>query len=366
MTTKPRIAIVGPGRLGGALAQHLRRAGYTITDLVSPKRTRSNRRTRSLAATLGARVSNLDNAVLNANLVWFCVPDRQIAVAASLLAKKTNWSRKTAFHSSGALPSGELAVLRQRGAAIASVHPMMTFVRGTVPSLQGVPFALEGDLAALRIAQKIVRNLGGLPFKIAAKHKVAYHAWGAFASPLLIALLVSAEQVARAAGLSAADARKKMLPILKQTIGNYARLGPARASSGPFVRGDAETVRKHLKILRAIPEAREVYLALAQVTLRSLPMQNKSSLRQILSLMSALGAVEVGDRVRIIEVPPLKPTEHRTHTIFQRCLGKVFPVAGFQKGLIELQVGRVVGRFPGAETIWVEPEFLERVDSPRR
>jgi predicted short-subunit dehydrogenase-like oxidoreductase (DUF2520 family) len=282
MATKPRIAIVGPGRLGSALAQHLRRGGYTITELISPKRARSNRGTRSLAASLGAQISNLDDAELDANLIWFCVPDREIAAAAHLLAKKTRWSGKTAFHSSGALPSNELEVLRHGGAVIASVHPMMTFVRGTVPSLRRVPFALEGDPAALKIAKKIVRDLGGESFKIRASDKVAYHAWGAFASPLLIALLVSAEQLARAAGLSATDARRKMLPILKQTIDNYARLGPAGAFTGPLVRGDAETVRKHLKILKRIPEERDVYLALARTAVRHLPVQQRKKIEQAL------------------------------------------------------------------------------------
>lgn len=284
MATKPRIAIVGPGRLGSALAQHLSRAGYSITELISPQRTRSNRETgASLAARLRARVSNLDNAVLNASLVWFCVPDREIAAAACLLAKRTNWSGKTAFHSSGALPSTELEVLRRVGAKVASVHPMMTFVWRALPSLQGVPFALEGDAAALRMAHKIVGALGGQSFKIRASHKAAYHAWGAFASPLLIALLVSAEQVARAAGLAAADARSKMLPILKQTIDNYGRLGPARAFSGPLVRGDAEVVRKHLNVLKRIPEERDVYLALARTAVRRLPVQQRRRLEQVLS-----------------------------------------------------------------------------------
>ena len=98
-------------------------------------------------------------------------------------------------------------------------------------------------------ARRIVRDLGGEAFTIRKQHKTAYHAWGSFASPLLVATLVTAEQVARDAGLSAVDARKKMLPIVKQTIANYEMLGPAAAFSGPIVRGDAEIVRKHLQVL---------------------------------------------------------------------------------------------------------------------
>jgi len=280
MTRKPRIAIVGPGRLGSALALELSRAGYRIAEIISRKQPEG--KSRSLARKLGARAFLPNNAVLDADLIWFCVPDREIAAAARSIASKTEWAGRTAFHSSGALASSELDVLRKRGAKAAAAHPMMTFVRGAVPSLKGVAFAVEGDASAVRLARRIVRDLGGETFRILAKDKAAYHAWGAFASPLLVALLVSAEQVARAAGLKTAEARKKMLPILKQTIENYARLSPAGAFSGPLVRGDAEIVRKHLQVLRNIPEAKEVYLALARIAVRHLPVQQRRKLEHAL------------------------------------------------------------------------------------
>ncbi|HXY15044.1 MAG TPA: DUF2520 domain-containing protein [Terriglobales bacterium] len=282
MAKKPSIAIVGPGRLGTALVRHLSQAGYKIAALIGREVNVTKPRTQSTAPRLRTRVPTIESALLNANVIWFCVPDREISRAASALAAKVDWSGKTAFHSSGALSSHELDVLRRRGAAVASVHPLMTFVRGAVPSLEGVPFALEGDKNALRIAQKIVRDLGGEPFKIRAEDKVAYHTWGAFASPLLVALLVSAEQVARVAGVSASDARRKMLPILRQTIENYGRLGPAGAFSGPWVRGDAEVVRQHLRILRRIPAARDVYLSLGKASLNRLPVQQKKRLQKTL------------------------------------------------------------------------------------
>ncbi len=159
---------------------------------------------------------------------------------------------------------------------------MMTFVSGSIPSLKGVPFAVEGDAAAVRVARQIVKCLGGEAFTIRKQHKAAYHAWGAFASPLLVATLVTAEQLARSIGLSAAQARNRMLPIVRQTIANYEALGPAGAFSGPIVRGDAEVVRKHLQVLRNAPEARDVYLALARAALRYLPAQNRAKLKGML------------------------------------------------------------------------------------
>ena len=284
MAAKPRIAIVGPGRLGRALALELKRAGYTISEIVSRSSVASKRKAGDLTRKVKAHVSTSDRARLDAAIVWFCVPDREIAASARQLASVVDWTNKIAFHSSGALASDELKSLHQSGAAVASVHPLMTFVTGSLPSLRGVPFAMEGDAAAVRSARQIVRALGGEAFTIRKQHKAAYHAWGAFASPLLVAMLVTAEQLARKAGLSSVEARKKMLPIVRQTIANYEALGGAGAFSGPIVRGDAEIVRKHLQVLRKIPEATAVYLALARAALRYLPSRNGVELKRALDV----------------------------------------------------------------------------------
>lgn len=281
MAAKPRIAIVGPGRLGSALALELRRAGYQISEIISGNSGASRRSARALAKQLHARVGTAAVRV-DSDLVWFCVPDREIARAAQQLADVVDWRGKTALHSSGALAADELGVLRFRGAVVASVHPLMTFVCGSVPSLKGVPFALEGDPAALRVGRRIVRDLGAEAFSISKKNKLAYHLWGAFTSPLLVALLVTGERVARAAGLSTAEARRKMLPIVRQTLANYAKLGPAGAFSGPIVRGDAAVVRRHLRELKKIPAAGEVYGALARAGLRYLPARNRKELEEAL------------------------------------------------------------------------------------
>jgi predicted short-subunit dehydrogenase-like oxidoreductase (DUF2520 family) len=154
----------------------------------------------------------------------------------------------------------------------------MTFVSRSVPSFKGLPWAVEGDKAAVRLARKIIKALGGEAFALRKKDKAAYHAWATFCSPMLIAALITAEQVGRIAGFPPEIARRKMLPIVMQTMANYAALGPERAFSGPIVRGDVETLSKHLKALRKIPEAKAVYLALAKSATRHLPVRNRAKL----------------------------------------------------------------------------------------
>jgi predicted short-subunit dehydrogenase-like oxidoreductase (DUF2520 family) len=279
---KPRIAIVGAGNLASALAVALHEAGYGIDEIVSRRRPASLRLARRLASSVGASAVATAGAELRAQVVWFCVPDGSIASAAESLRRATGWTGKVALHSSGALSSDELASLRRCGAAVASVHPLMTFVRGSRPPLVGVPFAIEGDPGAVRAARTLVLNLRGLPFVIRKRHKQAYHAWGMFLSPLFTALLSASERVAVAAGVPRSAAKERMLPIVRQTLANYAALGAPQAFSGPIARGDVDTVRKHLKALRAVPEAREVYLALARSALRDLPAKNRGALEKTL------------------------------------------------------------------------------------
>ena len=282
ISRKPRVAIVGAGNLAGALAVSLQKAGYRIELIISRPGAASVQRARRLAREVGASAVSATHAQIRSGLVWFSVPDAAISSAAHSLLRAADWKGKIALHSSGALTSDELRVLQERGAAVASVHPLMTFVRGSRPTLAEVPFAIEGDRKAVRAARIIVEDLRGQSFPIRKERKDAYHAWGMFVSPLLSALLAASETVAAAAGVGRNAARQRMLPILTQTLANYARLGAPRSFSGPIARGDVDTVRKHLKILRTVPEAREVYLALARIALRELPAKNRAELEKIL------------------------------------------------------------------------------------
>ena len=295
MTRKPTVAIVGAGSLATFLAVALNDAGFTIAEIIARDTPRSRSHARALAAKVGARTVTAHSAALDATLLWFCVPDREIRGAASALAgnlaaraavqgKNRVPSRvRFAFHSSGALLSRELEPLRKAGIAVASVHPLMTFVPGTHPSLTGVPFATEGDAAATRVGRQIVRSLGGESFSLPASRKAAYHAWATLTSPLLLGFLVTLEEAARAGGFTRQDARRKSLPIIRQTLANYSRLGPAPSFSGPLVRGDAETIATHLAALKKHPGPREVYVALARAALRGLPVKNRDGLSRLLS-----------------------------------------------------------------------------------
>ena len=270
------------------MATCLHGAGYVIDQVVFRNSGGSRRQAAALAKRVGARAVEVARATIDSDVVWLCVPDDAIATVARSLAQNADWKGRVALHSSGALASDEMVALCRRGALAASVHPMMTFVAGSRQSgselsLVGVPFAIEGDAAAARASRAIVKELGGKAYTIRRQDKVAYHAWGTFASPLLTALLATTEHVAAAAGVNRREAKRRMLPILQQTLANYAARGAAGGFSGPIVRGDVETIRRHLRVLRKVPEAEQVYAALAKAAVRYLPGKRKPQVRGVLN-----------------------------------------------------------------------------------
>lgn len=242
--------------------------------------------TKALARRAKARLVEIGKHPLDTDVVWITVPDDAIAGVARALARSQEWKGKVVLHSSGAITSDELSPLRAKGAPVASVHPMMTFVRGVAPQMAGVAFAVEGDAAAVRVAKSIVERLGADAFSIKKENKVLYHVFGSFASPLVIALMASLEQVALAAGIRKQDIKPIMVPLLWQTLHNYLKHDAAAAFSGPLVRGDVATVRKHLEELRKLPEVRQVYVALARTALKNLPVKNRKALEQELNKLT--------------------------------------------------------------------------------
>ncbi len=276
------VTLIGAGNLAHALGPALKAAGYRINAVVGRKLAASRLRALALSKRLEAKAVSLEDLVIASDIVWICQTDDALARTAEELSRRHNWKGKVVFHSSGALTSDVLAPLKRAGAMIASLHPMMTFVAGSQPSMKDVPFAVEGDRRAVTVARQVANALKADIFEIKKSAKILYHALGSFSSPMLVTTLATAERIGRAAGLSQKQLRSLMGPILRQTLQNYLQSGAAAAFSGPVKRGDVNTIQGHLRELATVPEAREVYRALIRSGLKELPARNKKAVLKLL------------------------------------------------------------------------------------
>jgi predicted short-subunit dehydrogenase-like oxidoreductase (DUF2520 family) len=265
------LSIIGAGRVGRTLGKRLHNLGWRIAAVV----TRSKRTSRAAARAIGAGRphAGLTPHVLAADILLVTTPDGALADMGKSLARlgAEKWRGKVVLHTSGALDRGVLAPLARRGAHTGSLHPMQTFSGRGIPRLEGVIFSVEGDAAAQKVAKRIARELGGVPVAIRGKSKPAYHAAGTVVASHALGLVESAAQMLMRIGFTRRRAAEALLPLIRQMLDNYERLGPRGAWTGPLSRGDYEIVKKHMAALRGHPsEFSDSYAALALLSGRVL------------------------------------------------------------------------------------------------
>jgi predicted short-subunit dehydrogenase-like oxidoreductase (DUF2520 family) len=246
-SARTKVAIVGAGRLGGALADALLEVGYEID------------------GPLGRGVAPRESDV-----VLLCVPDREIAAAAAGISLRA--PSPLVGHCSGATG---LAALAPHEAF--SLHPLMT-VTAQGARFRGAGATIAGTTPrALAIARELASALGMQAVEIAERDRVAYHAAASMASNFLITLEGAAERLAATAGVE----RSLLVPLVRATVESWAALGPERALTGPVARGDEETVaRQRAEIATRTPELLGLFDALAHAT-RSLAHRPHRDLAEV-------------------------------------------------------------------------------------
>ncbi|HUN63619.1 MAG TPA: Rossmann-like and DUF2520 domain-containing protein [Candidatus Sulfotelmatobacter sp.] len=276
------LAIVGSGRVGRALGRRLRETGWRITVVAAQTEASAKRAVRFIGG--GRPASGVPATLAAAAVILITVPDDAIACVAAELARNAgdDLRGKVVLHTSGALDASVLGALRDCGASVGSMHPMQTFSGVSVPPLEGKVFAVEGDELAIRAARKLARALVGVPVGIAPAKKPLYHAAGAFAAGLSLAMEEAGVQMLMAAGLKRREAQSALLSLTRQMLEHYEKLGPQKAWTGPLARGDFGVVASHEKALRQFtPEFLEAYRAVSRLSAQVLSFDPEMTLRQL-------------------------------------------------------------------------------------
>ncbi len=237
-----RLAIVGQGRLGCALAAALSEAGLAV---------------------LGPLGRGADAA--GADAVLLCVPDAEIANAAAAIAPG-----RLVGHCSGAT---RLDVLAPHEAF--SLHPLMT-VTVDGARFAGAGAAIAGSTPrALGLAARLAAALGLQAVNVPEDQRTTYHAAASIASNFLITIEAAAERLAAQAGVD----RALLVPLVRAAVENWARVGAERALTGPVARGDEVTVSAQREAIRESAEdLLPLFDALVEAT-RALARQREAQVR---------------------------------------------------------------------------------------
>jgi len=247
------LSIIGAGRVGRALGRRMRELGWKIGAVVASSESTARKAVRSIGA--GRAHAFLTRQVLAAQVILIATQDHSLATIAGELARigAEELRGKIVLHTSGALSSDVLDPVRRCGAAVGSMHPLQTFSGVGVPPLEGRVFTIEGDVVAVRTARQMARALGAVPVQIEGSKKPLYHAAGALAAGNVLALMEAATRLMTAAGMKRREAVRALLPLTRQVLENFERLGPRAAWTGPLSRGDYDVVAAHTEAMKDLP-----------------------------------------------------------------------------------------------------------------
>ncbi len=258
------VGVVGTGRAGSVIGAALKRAGHQIkactavTDLS---------KLRAEALLPGVAILSIEETVADRDLILLSIPDDVLTQVVSGLAATNAVSPGTfVLHLSGRYGIDILRPLTELGCLPLALHPVMTFTGTSIDlnRLSACPFGVTTHPTLRPVAETLVMEMGGEPVWVPEASRSLYHAALTFGANNLITLVNQTSELLESAGITNPEAL--VAPLLSASLDNALRNGDS-ALTGPIARGDAETVREHLRVLANFdPAVTQAYRSLARLT----------------------------------------------------------------------------------------------------
>ncbi len=261
-----RLGFVGAGRVGCSLAAALSTAGYPVAAAASRAFDSARRLARLAPDAVAYRTPQ--EAADRVDILFVTTPDDAIRQVASDIRWRAG---QGVVHCSGVASLDVLAAPVAVGAVPGAFHPLqaVSSAENGVESLPGATFGIEAEGEMRSYLSEAAEAIGANPIFLRAEDKPIYHLTGVLMGNLLTALGAVSAQLWETFGFSRAEGVKALAPMMRQVSVNLDASGVPGAVAGPYVRGDAGTVRKHLD---ALAERAPQYLPLyCELALAGLP-----------------------------------------------------------------------------------------------
>ncbi len=244
----PKIVIVGSGRIAWHLGKRLKAKGLPVSQVLS--RTASH--AMSLAETLQADWSDDWSKVQpDADWLLLAIRDDVIDDVAALLAPHVPEALVT--HTSGGTPGSVLSPFFRRYGVF---YPLQTFSMERTPVWSKIPFCVDATLEADRLYLiKIAKTISNLVYRVTDDQRAQLHVAAVFANNFANHCFAIAEKI-----MSEKHLPFELLhPLMEETLAKALKNAPGKMQTGPAMRGDSDTINRHLKLLEQHPEWQDLY-----------------------------------------------------------------------------------------------------------
>jgi len=243
-----KIILVGAGRIAWSLCKRLKARGLPVAQVVN----RTTEHARSLAEALDARWTD-DWAGVLPDADWLLIAVRDDAIDEVGAALAPHASEALATHTSGATPGAVLAPFFKRYGVF---YPLQSFSIEREPTWSKIPFCVDAQSDAdVLFLKKIAKTIGNLVYRVNDEQRAALHVAAVFANNFANHCFAIAEKLLEEKNLPF----EMLHPLMEETLAKALQDSPARMQTGPAARGDAETIQRHLDLLKRHPQWLELY-----------------------------------------------------------------------------------------------------------
>ena len=263
---KITLGVVGAGRVGTTLASMFRNTEANVEFVTATSRERALEAVQfigegePLPYQAGKEIAKFPSVSV---LLLTPRDDLLPFIAREVAASSDDWNSCVVLHSSGATPVEVLQVFSEKGAHVGILHPCYPICEPMkeLPKDGSVTFSFTGEDALFSEVKNFAREWGVNLIRAEGIKREVYHAGLMFSAGHLGALLAEAEDLLRASGLDAKNARATMLSVAGGVLNNLSNdAGVHKTLTGPFARGDKELIAKQREIIQTLsPDARAIY-----------------------------------------------------------------------------------------------------------
>lgn len=239
------ITLIGSGNVATHIAKACLKAGLPIKQIWS----RTIAHAEALANQVGASATSDFSELLPADVFIVSVNDDGIAN----LPITDTVGHSVIVHTSGATP---ISVFSGKFENYGVLYPLQTFSKSREIDFREVPLCIEAsNETALHVIEELAGKLSDSVYLINSESRQTLHLAAVFACNFTNFLYTAS------AGLLAEKYLNFDLlrPLISETARKVQNAEPADVQTGPAVRGDESTMERHIKMLDAHPQLREMY-----------------------------------------------------------------------------------------------------------
>lgn len=241
-----RLTIIGTGHVAWAIGTAFKQAGHSIVQVFG----RNNAKTHELANALDAQpLARLADIATDSDVYLLAVADDAVFE----LVNSLPIVRGMVVHTSASV---SVEVMKERFSRYGVLYPLQTLSKSRKPNLSDVPFFVEAAnenqlLQLIRFASTVTTHV--IPAD--SDTRVKYHLAAIFACNFVNHMYAIASDYLTGQGL-----KPELLgPLMTETAAKAIEMGAAASQTGPALRGDNQTMQRHIELLQYFPEYQNLY-----------------------------------------------------------------------------------------------------------